>query len=50
LQGSEAIIGVNYRSILSSERVFNKPAVVGQKAKTGHVLQMGAREEDRLAE
>jgi hypothetical protein len=44
-QGLQAIVRVNYRPILSSERVPNikKPAIVRQKKNSGHGLQMGAR-------
>jgi hypothetical protein len=37
-QGPEAIVQVNYRPILSSERVphIKKPAIVRQKQKSGH--------------
>jgi hypothetical protein len=51
-QGLEAIVQVNYKRILSSERVphIKKPAIVRQKKKSGHGLQMGARHQDRLAD
>jgi hypothetical protein len=51
-QGLEAIVQVNYRPILSSEKVphIKKPVIVRQKKKSGHGLQMGARHQDRLAD
>jgi hypothetical protein len=41
-QGPEAIIQVNYRPILSSERVLHikKPAIVERKQKSGHGLPL----------
>jgi hypothetical protein len=51
--GKEAIVRVNYRSILSSERAphTKKPAIANtEEKKSGHEFQMGARHQDRLAD
>jgi hypothetical protein len=50
-QGPEAIVRINYSPILSSERAphIKKPAIVRQKTKSGHGLQLGARHRDWLA-
>jgi hypothetical protein len=49
-EGPEATVRVNYRPILSSERVpdVKKPAIVNTEKKIGHEFQMGARHQDRL--
>jgi hypothetical protein len=43
-QGPEAIVHVNYRPVLSSERALHikKPQSSDRKQKSGYVLQMGA--------
>jgi hypothetical protein len=51
-QGPEAIVRVNYKPILSSERtpIARNPQLSNRKQKSGHGLQMGARYQDRLAD
>jgi hypothetical protein len=51
-QGPEAIIQVNYRPILWSERVTKSwnPQLSVRKEKSGHNFQMGARHQDTLAD
>jgi hypothetical protein len=49
-QDPEAIVWVNYRPILLSERAphIKKTAIVKQKKKSRHGFQMGAWHQDRL--
>jgi hypothetical protein len=51
-QGPGASVLVNYRSILSSERVphIKKPAIVDTGKKSGHDFQLADRHQDRLAD